>query len=326
MSNALATSIFVRFSNAISPVLLGAFASFPLFGVTIAQTIWYFRRYPEDSMTLKYLIASLLFVYSPPIQADDTHSTSYLRLIDVIQTWGTAEASMTLFLRHKISLDYPLGILIHLYFTTASVAIVQGIYAYRVWISESFPPRFQGSNAHALFSVSEKNRPLLCMLILLMTCQLAAGTGIYATYLIFLDSLVHSSFTAFDILQEVHGDASHLHIRVNDIIGTLSMGSRMACDILISISLVYYLSKWRSEIRRTENIIDGIIVYVVGVGVVTSAFSALVFITWLALPHQFLFMLFFSILIYVNSLLVTLNARASLRNKNNTESEYEELE
>ncbi|KAG9225238.1 hypothetical protein CCMSSC00406_0007069 [Pleurotus cornucopiae] len=102
----------------------------------------------------------------------------------------------------------------------------------------------------------------------------------------------------------------------------------MACDILISISLVYYLNKWRSEIRRTENVIDGIIVYVVGVGVVTSAFSALVFITWLALPHQFLFMLFFSILskLYVNSLLVTLNARASLRNKNNTESEYEELE
>lgn len=272
MSNALATSIFVRFSNAVSPVLLGAFASFPLFGVTIAQTIWYFRRYPEDSMTLKSLIASLLF-------------------IDAIQTLGTAEASMTLFLRHKISLDYPLGILLHLYFTTASVAIVQGIYTYRVWI------------------MSEKNRLLLCMLIFLMTCQLVAGI-------------------AFDILQEVHGDAGHLHIRVNDIFGTLSMGSRMACDILISISLVYYLNKWRSEIRRTENVIDGIIVYVVGVGVVTSAFSALVFITWLALPHQFLFMLFFSILskLYVNSLLVTLNARASLRNKNNTESEYEELE
>ncbi|KAF4596944.1 hypothetical protein EYR40_007394 [Pleurotus pulmonarius] len=280
-----------------------------LFGVTIAQTIWYFRRYPEDSMMLKYLIASLLF-------------------IDTIQTLGTAEASMTLFLRHKISLDYPLGILLHLYFTTASVAIVQGIYTYRVWI------------------MSEKNRLLLSMLILLMTCQLVAGIGIYATHLIFLDHLfiprsqllISFSMTAYSVVdplisnhrlpghREVHGDAGHLHIRINDIFGTLSMGSRMACDILISVSLVYYLSKWRSEIRRTENIIDGIIVYVVGVGVVTSAFSALVFITWLALPHQFLFMLFFSILIYVNSLLVTLNARASLRNKNNTESEYEELE
>ncbi|KAF7424891.1 hypothetical protein PC9H_010202 [Pleurotus ostreatus] len=196
---------------------------------------------------------------------------------------------MTLFLRHKISLEYPLGILLHLYFTTASVAIVQGIYTYRVWI------------------MSEKNRLLLCTLILLMTCQLVAGI-------------------AFDILQEVHGDAGHLHIRVNDIFGALSMGSRMACDILISISLVYYLNQWRSEVRRTENVIDRIIVYVVGVGVVTSAFSALVFIT--PYPTNFFSCCstaFSANAIYVNSLLVTLNARASLRNKNN-ESEYEEFE
>ena len=66
------------------------------------------------------------------------------------------------------------------------------------------------------------------------------------------------------------------------------MGSRKVCDVLISVSLVYCFNKWRSEISRygslavstsssnssyfslrTENIIDGIIAYVVGVGVVT---------------------------------------------------------
>ncbi|KAJ8692085.1 hypothetical protein PTI98_009426 [Pleurotus ostreatus] len=166
---------------------------------------------------------------------------------------------MTLFLRHKISLEYPLGILLHLYFTTASVAIVQGIYTYRVWI------------------MSEKNRLLLCTLILLMTCQL--GAYLCSSHTESLVTRLPVAGIAFDILQEVHGDAGHLHIRVNDIFGALSMGSRMACDILISISLVYYLNQWRSEVRRTENVIDRIIVYVVGVGVVTSAFSALVFIT-----------------------------------------------
>lgn len=76
--------------------------------------------------------------------------------------------------------------------------------------------------------------------------------------------------------REVHGDASHLHVRVNDvscryppsfvllnsiqIFGTLSMGSRMACDILISVSLVYYLNKWRSGVRRyTFSIIPNIL-------------------------------------------------------------------
>ncbi|KAF9493286.1 hypothetical protein BDN71DRAFT_1591196 [Pleurotus eryngii] len=268
----MATSIFGIFSNTLSPILLGAFLSFPLFGMTIAQTIWYFRRYPEDSTTLKSLIASLFF-------------------IDTIQTFATAEASMTIFIRQKISLDYPLGILLHLFFTTVSVAIVRGIYTYRVWI------------------MSEKNRPLLSILILLITCQLVTGI-------------------AFDTLQEVQGDASHLHIRVNDILGALSMGNGMACDILISISLVYYLNKWRSEVRRTENIIDRIIVYAAGVGVVTSVFSSLIFITWLALPHQFIFMLFFSIhsKLHVNSFLVTLNARSGLRNKDSSRSEYEDLE
>ncbi|KAF4579989.1 hypothetical protein EYR36_001809 [Pleurotus pulmonarius] len=129
-------------------------------------------------------------------------------------------------------------------------------------------------------------------------------------------------------LRGVQGNASHLHMHVNDILGTLALGNGMACDILISVSLVYYLNKWRSEIRRTENIIDSIIVYVVGIGVVTSIFSSLIFITWLALPHQFIFMLFFSIhsKLHVNSFLVTLNARSGLRNRTASESEYENLE
>ncbi|KAL4255151.1 hypothetical protein AB1N83_013087 [Pleurotus pulmonarius] len=132
----------------------------------------------------------------------------------------------------------------------------------------------------------------------------------------------------FNTLQGVQGNASHLHMHVNDILGTLALGNGMACDILISVSLVYYLNKWRSEIRRTENIIDSIIVYVVGIGVVTSIFSSLIFITWLALPHQFIFMLFFSIhsKLHVNSFLVTLNARSGLRNRTASESEYENLE
>ncbi|KAF4596890.1 hypothetical protein EYR38_008281 [Pleurotus pulmonarius] len=125
------------------------------------------------------------------------------------------------------------------------------------------------------------------------------------------------------VLQQINRDVTLLHSTISDAFGTADFSSTAACDLLISASMAYYLNKSRSGLRRTENLVDILIVYVIGIGLLTSIFATIIFVTWITLPKQLIFLTFHSVIskLYVNSLLVTLNARSSLRSKNNSVSE-----
>lgn len=261
--------IFSVFAELVSPLVIGTMIACPLFGVTVAQAIWYFRNYPQDSNHLKYWIAAVV-------------------IIDGVQTFSVAEATRVVYLRGRLSLDYSHGIILDLYVSCITVTMVQLAYAYRVWI------------------LSGKNRYVTSALAFLTFSQFTSGIGM-------------------SILQQINGDVTLLHSAVSDAIGTIEFGSTVACDLLISASMAYYLNKHRqrSGIRRTENLLEKLIVYVIGIGLLTSIFAIIVFVTWVALPKQLIFLTFHSIIskLYVNSLLVTLNARSGFRPKDTSVSE-----
>ncbi|KAJ8514420.1 hypothetical protein ONZ45_g8038 [Pleurotus djamor] len=77
-----------------APLLLGSVLSCPLFGITLAQTIRYFRVYSEsDRLSLKLFVLALL-------------------LLDGLQTFSISSASKAIFLAAKITYGYETGILI----------------------------------------------------------------------------------------------------------------------------------------------------------------------------------------------------------------------
>ncbi|KAH7913091.1 hypothetical protein BJ138DRAFT_1224351 [Hygrophoropsis aurantiaca] len=55
-------------------------------------------------------------------------------------------------------------------------------------------------------------------------------------------------------------------------------------DIAIAVTLCYYLHRRRTGMRRTDSIINRLLLYSVNTGAVTSFFAALVVITFLTLP------------------------------------------
>ncbi|KAF9493273.1 hypothetical protein BDN71DRAFT_1450502 [Pleurotus eryngii] len=261
--------IFSVFAELVSPLLIGTMIACPLSGVAVAQAIWYFRNYPQDSNLLKYWVAAVVF-------------------IDGVQTFSVAEAARVIYLRGRLSLDYSNVVILDLYVSYITVTMVQLAYAYRVWI------------------LSGKNRYVTSALALLTFCQFTSGIGMA-------------------IIQQINGDMTLLHNVTSNAFGTAVFSSTVACDLLISASMAYYLNKHkrRSGIRRTENLLDGLIVYVIGIGLLTSVFAILDFVTWVALPKQLIFLTFHSIIskLYVNSLLVTLNARSGFRAKDVSVSE-----
>ncbi|KAF4596888.1 hypothetical protein EYR38_008279 [Pleurotus pulmonarius] len=232
MASHVQLPIYSVFAELVAPLVIGTMIACPLFGVTVAQAIWYFRNYPNDPKLLKYWIAAVV-------------------VIDGVQTFSVVEATRVVYLRGRLSLDY------------------SNAYAYR-------PPAV----------------PVLLITI----------------------------YEGMSILQQVNGDVSLLHGVLSNAFGTAEFSSTVACDLLISASMAYYLNKRRSGIRKTENLVDRLIVYVIGIGLLTSIFAIIVFVTWVALPRQLIFLTFYSIIskLYVNSLLVTLNARSGFRPKNNS--------
>ncbi|TFY76857.1 hypothetical protein EWM64_g7154 [Hericium alpestre] len=100
---------------------------------------------------------------------------------------------------------------------------------------------------------------------------------------------------------------------------TVSINSTTAAtDIAIAFVLVLLLNRSRTGFRRSDNIINKLMIFSVNTGLLTSvdALCSLTFVT--AMPDKFIYICFFFNLgrLYSNSLMGTLNARKTLARAN----------
>jgi len=95
------------------------------------------------------------------------------------------------------------------------------------------------------------------------------------------------------------------------------MGSAAAADVIIAAALCYCLSKSRTGFARTDSLINTLIMYSLATGLATSILALLCVILFVAMRKSFAWVGIFWILgkFYVNSTLVALNCRDSLREK-----------
>ncbi|TDL15906.1 hypothetical protein BD410DRAFT_902340 [Rickenella mellea] len=94
----------------------------------------------------------------------------------------------------------------------------------------------------------------------------------------------------------------------------VGLGSAAAADILIAVSLCYFLHKSRTGFARTDTVITMLMVYAINTGLLTSIFATLSVIFYAAMPGNFVWISFFWSLgrLYINSFLATLNSREML--------------
>ncbi|KAJ7188868.1 hypothetical protein C8R46DRAFT_31664 [Mycena filopes] len=177
----------------------------------------------------------------------------------------------------------PFVFCVALFFAYTTIFLVQCAYAARLWL------------------LSNKNIIVTSLVLLLALGQLAGGLGL---------SIV--------TIQSQRPDVSHTS-RVFIISGNIELGCSLACDIVITGAMVYFLrdNGASSPIRRTSELVNKIIVYSISVGMLTSVGTIANITLWLALPQNFDFMALHLILskLYFNSLLVMLNSRVKLRER-----------
>ncbi|KAJ7679677.1 hypothetical protein B0H17DRAFT_1077711 [Mycena rosella] len=90
--------------------------------------------------------------------------------------------------------------------------------------------------------------------------------------------------------------------------GRFELICSLACDLVITGAMVYYLKSGRvtSGIRRTSDVVNKIIVYIISVGLLTSTGTVINIAFWLAMPQNFDFLILHLVLskLSFNSLLV----------------------
>ncbi|KAI1789959.1 hypothetical protein LXA43DRAFT_536913 [Ganoderma leucocontextum] len=92
-------------------------------------------------------------------------------------------------------------------------------------------------------------------------------------------------------------------------------GLSVICDVAIVVALSYYLHSKRTGFKRTNLMIDRLIIYAVNRGVLTTLCQAGHLIAFVALPGRFIFLVFALLegKLYSNTFLATLNAQKSMR-------------
>ncbi|KAF9440347.1 hypothetical protein P691DRAFT_767885 [Macrolepiota fuliginosa MF-IS2] len=166
------------------------------------------------------------------------------------------------------------------YITYFLTSVVQCFYAMRVWF------------------ISGKQLWLVATLVVLAITQLVGGFAL-VSYMTTINNIVA------------------VYSKFNHISGSIELGSSMICDILISASLWWYLRRSRGVVfGRTKKAIDTLILQAVNIGLLTNIIALVNLVTWLAAPESsFTWAVFHFSLgkIYVNSMLVSLNAREKIR-------------
>ncbi|KAK0244369.1 hypothetical protein EDD85DRAFT_807734 [Armillaria nabsnona] len=94
-------------------------------------------------------------------------------------------------------------------------------------------------------------------------------------------------------------------------------GSSAAADILIAVSLCFYLYRNRTGHQKTDSLITALIAYSLATGLVSSLIRVVIVITFATMPNNYIWLAFCWIggKCYVNSFLTSLNCRDSLREK-----------
>ncbi|KAL5514827.1 hypothetical protein ACEPAG_2143 [Sanghuangporus baumii] len=144
--------------------------------------------------------------------------------------------------------------------------------------------------------LSNKSRILSAVLLLFVLGQFAA-TMVYSAQLY-----------SFSQLEQVKA-AVHVELAMNCIMAFT--------ETMIAVVLIYLLWKGRSGIKRTDSIVNHLIIYTVGSGLVMALCMIAALIAAQAAPNSFIYLVIDQLLpkLYFNCLLASLNSRESLRGR-----------
>ncbi|KAH9929337.1 uncharacterized protein B0H18DRAFT_207484 [Fomitopsis serialis] len=250
-------------------VLIGAFISAVLFGITNLQTFVYFQKYPSDRIWNKISVCWLWML-------DAAHLVLCIHLV----YWYL----VTNYLDPLVLLDIVWSFKVQIIVDAIVIVSVHTLYTIRLWKLNAADNRK---------SALRKLLPLAVSAIVLF-----GGYG-----------------SAITLCYEILQFESYTGLLESRWVTYLPLGAATFIDVIIALSLCYFLERCRVGSTSMDSTITVLMLYTLNTGVITSLCSLTAIITMTALPTTFavISVEFMLTKLYVNSFLAMFNARNKLR-------------
>ncbi|KAK7458146.1 hypothetical protein VKT23_010054 [Stygiomarasmius scandens] len=121
------------------------------------------------------------------------------------------------------------------------------------------------------------------------------------------------------ITVKAFGISSYLELDKLSNLMYLNFASGTTSDLSVALVLCFLLHRSRTGFTKTDSLISILMLYTVNTGLLVALDAFLGLITYIIMPHNFIFLGFYLLLskLYLNSYLAALNAREGLRERAN---------
>ncbi|KAI0739671.1 hypothetical protein C8Q80DRAFT_1274723 [Daedaleopsis nitida] len=263
--------------NTFGALLIGTFVGLIQYGWTAHQGYRYFRLYQDDRWSLKVLVVTILQV---------SHVGRSLLCIN----WTLCRAFETFhsFLCVHICYYY----LTTNYFNPA--ALSKGIWSISLLGASTGAVIIltQAFFLRRVYLIGRRYRAVVAFCAVLLLVEFAFSIAV--TVVTFLHPTLHNSEQAW--------------------MNSTGVGLAALADTLLTAALTISLHQSRTGIKRTDSIIDLLILYAINTGLITGIFNLLSFVFAIAMPNNLIYggLDIVATKFYANSLLAVLNSRRSL--------------
>ncbi|THH10640.1 hypothetical protein EW146_g8311 [Bondarzewia mesenterica] len=168
-----------------------------------------------------------------------------------------------------------------------------------------------------LWHLSEKNKVLVVLIIILSLAQVGEYDSLQVARSSVVDQYSPVTLEGLGLAMCALTFVVMRFDRLPTFMAPLSvqMAAAVAADVMITGPLVYYLNRNRTGFRKTNSLINRLILWSVNTALLTGVFELLQLLTWVTMTDTLVFLGFHLVLgkLYTNSMLAMLNGRKSLR-------------
>ncbi|KAH9009700.1 hypothetical protein EDB85DRAFT_2162418 [Lactarius pseudohatsudake] len=288
----------VLFGNTIGAVVLGWGISSLVFGMLCIQVWTYYQRYPNDHWSYKVLVFALW-----ALEALHQIFVGHVVWFYLVENFGSSKV----FLKPPVwtlSAQTLLGSLIG--------TIVKICFGMRVW-------KFSRGNYLVTGLIVRRLAALVRETFVYISFRLAwrllnLPPAIERKYILSRDGLALTTTNA------KYFASFHLKVAQADqikTIGSAALSLGMVTDVFTAASLSYFLHKMRTGFKRSDTLINRLIIYSVNTGALTSVFSAAVLASYNLMPSNLIYIALYFVLskLFANSCVGTLNTRRFIQGR-----------
>ncbi|KAK0429636.1 hypothetical protein EV421DRAFT_2042639 [Armillaria borealis] len=263
--------------------LIGVIVSSCLFGVTCTQTWYYYSRY-SDGIVLKALVGTIWYS-SPPIKY--LTLTGLRRILEVLHVAFGSHAIYYYVILHS---GDPAALAIGTWTVSLNIGIT-GLIALLVYLFY----------ARRIYYLSNHNIPLVAAVVIPSICRL--GTSMCPCLCL---TVAFSMHLKYFVLFESSRMANLIRA---------SLSLYVVTDVLVAVLLCYFLHSSRTGIKRTDTMINRLIVYTIHNGLITAVADVFVIVFNIAYPENLVYLSVYQIVanLYSNTFLATLNSRRPVK-------------